>query len=269
LQEQRYGLAQCQTASAELLKVLANDSSADVRRKVAKNYRTPAEALLRLVEDADAAVRWLAADNHSMPAETLRQLANHEDAAIRRAVSRNISSVAKGLLGRRAQAVFKNSIDWLRHEVAHDQLNALAQYQEVPIKILEILAESDDTDIRWKVASNSNSPTEAMIKLTRDQIKKVRQAAELNIQSNTPSSSHSVCESSLIDIFANECNGSQPSLGRRFLFTLPNVPPASSPNTSAVAAGWNDSLSLAILPPLRLSFNAWSTRAISWCGGPL
>ena len=63
--------------------------------------------------------------------------------------------------------------------------------------MLTLLAEDQDRDVRYAVCRNSKTPE--------------RVAAELR-------------EPLLVQICTDGCKGSQPSAGRRFLFTLPQCP---------------------------------------------
>lgn len=77
------------TRSVEVLTLLGDDPSADVREAVADNLRTPAETLDALSRDSISAVRMAVAGNPSTPARCSEELARDSVNYVRWAIANN------------------------------------------------------------------------------------------------------------------------------------------------------------------------------------
>jgi hypothetical protein len=169
---------------AEVLILLAKDQDTNVRKVVAWNSRTPAEALTLLASDQDQEVRETVACNSHTPAEALTLLASALDHAVRRAVARK---------------------------------------EQTSVEALTLLAKDLDKDDRREVAKNRRTPAETLMLLANDQYTDVRYAVYKNSKTSERVLAE-LREPYLVPICTDGCKGSQPSPGRRFLFTLPQCP---------------------------------------------
>jgi hypothetical protein len=85
---ERYLLAGA-AAPLEVLTVLAGDTSARVRRRIAENQHVPAPLLIQLAQDPDPDVRLALADNSSTPQEIVIALAKDEHVDVRFGLAEN------------------------------------------------------------------------------------------------------------------------------------------------------------------------------------
>ena len=88
---------------------------------------------------------------------------------------------------------------------------------------MRLLAKDPHEDVRRRVARNEQTPAELLTLLANDQDRDVRYAVCRN--SKTPERvAVELREAFLVQICTDGCKGSQPSGGRRFLFTLTQCP---------------------------------------------
>jgi hypothetical protein len=80
------------TRSTDILEVLSQDSSGDVREAVADNPKTPAVTLVALAGDAASAVRMAVAANAKTPGTSLAELAGDQVNYVRWGVAHNEST---------------------------------------------------------------------------------------------------------------------------------------------------------------------------------
>jgi len=80
------------TKSTDILQLLAEDDSGDVREAVADNARTPAAVLVSLAGDALSSVRMAVAENTKTPASSLERLALDQVNYVRWGVAHNEST---------------------------------------------------------------------------------------------------------------------------------------------------------------------------------
>ena len=197
---------------AEVLTLLAKDQDGGVRVGVAMNSNTPTEELTELAKDEDRYVRQWVAENSQTPAEVLTQLAKEEDGCFRGKVARNSQTPAEGLT-----QLAKDEDVYVREWVAENS--------QTPAEVIAQLAKDQDRDVRRAVVGNSQIPAEVLTLLAKDPEEKVRKAVVKNRNTPKPVVSE-LRETFLMQICADGCKGSQPSPGRRFLFTLPHCPPS-------------------------------------------
>jgi hypothetical protein len=88
------------TKSTDILRLLSEDDSGDVREAVADNPRTPAEVLTALSGDSASSVRMAVAENLKTPEASLERLATDKVNYVRWGVAHNESTppaILKGL----------------------------------------------------------------------------------------------------------------------------------------------------------------------------
>lgn len=133
----------------DVLRLLAQDVSAEVRSAVAENTCTPPVVLRRLVKDEAMVVRWALARNTACPAPLLRQLSGDFTLHVRHSVTRNPKSTAT---------------------------------------TLATLAGDFDTTVRTGAARNVHTPYATLAKLTADPAPWVRTAAQATMRLARPTS---------------------------------------------------------------------------------
>jgi hypothetical protein len=80
------------TKSADILQLLSEDSSGDVREAVADNAKTPAGVLITLAGDSVSSVRMAVAENTKTPESSLEKLATDQVNYVRWGVAHNEST---------------------------------------------------------------------------------------------------------------------------------------------------------------------------------
>lgn len=219
----------------ELLTLLAMDRHLDVRRAVAENSKTSAEALTLLAKDQDRTVRRRVTENSRTPCELLTLLAMDRHLDVRRAVAKNVQTPSEVLT-------------LLAADEHYEVRCAVAGNSQTPVELLTLLAKDEHYEVRYAVAGNSQTPAELLTLLSKDEFLCVRQAVAEDSQKlilidqlamgesanffrrlvkskQTPKPLTSELRETLLVLTCEEgCKGSQPSPGRRFLFTLPQCP---------------------------------------------
>ena len=164
---ERVDLAFSPFTSPHALAILAQDTAADVRKKVARNQATPLSSLRRLVNDAERSVRSSLALNRAAPLECLSRLASDNEEVVRRAVASNKSTPPIEL-------------QTLAFDPVRQVVECVAGNPSTPNKVLEGLALDQSVDIRSAVASNPSTPPAALQKLALDQDVDIRSAVASN-----------------------------------------------------------------------------------------
>ncbi|WP_426039685.1 hypothetical protein [Brevundimonas sp. DC300-4] len=132
----RRTIAKRKPCTQALLEALSKDDSAGVRYAIAGNRATPPHVLEALAKDQNPCIRWMVAENSVAPP------------ALR-------SSMPRGPVGFR---------DWFRGNVNR----LLANDDNTPPHVLEILASDYDKLVRYCVAYHNFTPSQALEILARD-----------------------------------------------------------------------------------------------------
>ena len=137
-------------APAEALRVLAEDSSVDVRREVAMNPSTPDDVLRVLAGDTDIDIRLGVAAGVSTPDDALRVLAVDIDDKVRAAVATNPATGVDLLETLALDAVMLVRV-------------CVGANLSTPTETLTMLAGDSDASVRTAVVSNPAVPAEALL----------------------------------------------------------------------------------------------------------
>jgi hypothetical protein len=171
----RSGVAWNENTSVDVLVMLAKDETSHVREMVAGIANTPIDVLAVLAQDEDYWVRRAVALNKNTPIEILAVLAKDEDEDVRKAVAENkntsvetlamltkdndiwISETAEIALKKRNKNLGKKKILTLDvTTLPYDVRMAIAENEESPLELLEVLAYDSDGDVREEVAKNKS-----------------------------------------------------------------------------------------------------------------
>lgn len=141
--------------SVQLLEILAQDESEQIRARVAEHPDTPVEILTRLANDTSREVKSKLTANPNTPVTILTRLGLEENLVNQR--NPNTPGIAL------AQAVksmsSKNIADFIKHPVKGSQM---------PAETLSQLASHTDSSVRYRVASHPNTPATVLRQLARD-----------------------------------------------------------------------------------------------------
>ncbi|MEH1807346.1 variant leucine-rich repeat-containing protein [Nostoc sp.] len=139
----------------QLLEILAQDESEQVRAKVAEHPDSPVEILTRLANDTSREVKSRLTANPNTPVTILTRLGLEENLVNQR--NPNTPGIVL------AQAVksmsSKNLADFIKHPVKGSQM---------PAETLSQLAGHTDSSVRYRVASHPNTPATVLRQLARD-----------------------------------------------------------------------------------------------------
>lgn len=139
----------------QLLEILAQDESEQVRAKVAEHPDTPVEILMRLANDTSREVKTKLTANPNTPVTILTRLGLEENLVNQR--NPNTPGIVL------AQAVksmsSKNLADFIKHPVKGSQM---------PVETLSQLASHTDSSVRYRVACHPNTPATILRQLARD-----------------------------------------------------------------------------------------------------
>lgn len=139
----------------QLLEILAQDESEEVRAKVAEHPDSPVEILTRLANDTSREVKSRLTANPNTPVTILTRLGLEENLVNQR--NPNTPGIVL------AQAVksmsSKNLADFIKHPVKGSQM---------PAETLSQLASHTDSSVRYRVASHPNTPATVLRQLARD-----------------------------------------------------------------------------------------------------
>ncbi|WP_414512998.1 hypothetical protein [Nostoc sp. PCC 9305] len=139
----------------QLLEILAQDESEQVRAKVAEHPDSSVEILTRLANDTSREVKSRLTANPNTPVTILTRLGLEENLVNQR--NPNTPGIVL------AQAVksmsSKNLADFIKHPVKGSQM---------PAETLSQLASHTDSSVRYRVASHPNTPATVLRQLARD-----------------------------------------------------------------------------------------------------
>ncbi|MEH1913599.1 MAG: HEAT repeat domain-containing protein [Nostoc sp.] len=139
----------------QLLEILAQDESEQVRAKVAEHPDSSVEILTRLANDTSREVKMKLTANPNTPVTILTRLGLEENLVNQR--NPNTPGIVL------AQAVksmsSKNLADFIKHPVKGSQM---------PAETLSQLASHTDSSVRYRVASHPNTPATVLRQLARD-----------------------------------------------------------------------------------------------------
>ncbi len=139
----------------QLLEILAEDESEQVRAKVAEHPNSSVEILMRLANDTSREVKTKLTANPNTPVTILTRLGLEENLVNQR--NPNTPGIVL------AQAVksmsSKNLADFIKHPVKGSQM---------PVETLSNLASHTDSSVRYRVACHPNTPATVLRQLARD-----------------------------------------------------------------------------------------------------
>lgn len=164
---------------AQVLELLANDESEQVREYVAENSDTPAEVLVKLATDTSRQVKAKVSSNLNTPVEVLERLGLSEGIFS----PRNPNTPGSVLERAVSQMPAKQLEDFLKYPVEGSQMPAgtlarlashsnnsvryrVAAHPNTPASTLEILSFHSDVYIVGAVAANPNTPPHILVRLT-------------------------------------------------------------------------------------------------------
>ena len=185
-------VAQNRSATAGLLRELANRYDWEVRYVAAAHPKAPVRALRRLARDDSHQVRAAVAGAVSSPAAVLEALASDRNVGVRRSVASNPSTpraVLETLLGDRRAAVraaaAENENTPVEAVAARVRDRAIKVRREVAARgvgaeVLAVLAEDPKWVVRQAVAYNVQTPTEVLDRLAEDCCDEVRAGVAYN-----------------------------------------------------------------------------------------
>jgi hypothetical protein len=189
----KVGIARDFHAPADILKELAEDEDADVRRGTAANPNTPAYILEKLARDEDVRVRMDAASNPNISASILKELLLDEYYDVSSNAAANPNMPAGNL-----KKLAKDDdvrVRWITAgspNLPADILEELAKDEDVRVRIgaasnpnmlastLKKLAKDEDYTVRWTAAANPNMPDATLKELVKDEFFYVRWNAAAN-----------------------------------------------------------------------------------------
>ena len=167
------------STSPAILKLLAMESTPDIRQLVAENPNTSVAVIEQLAKDEDAYVRSDVARNLNTPVTILEQLAKDDDSRVRRGVAENPSTPV---------SILEQFSHYLDEDffIMDDALveTGVAQNPNTPASVLEWLSEYKYEDLKYSVARHSNTPVETLEQLAKDADKYAHSAVAEN--PNTP-----------------------------------------------------------------------------------
>ncbi|GAA4065228.1 hypothetical protein GCM10023065_16230 [Microbacterium laevaniformans] len=145
----RFAVASRAVAPSDVLKMLALDSAPNIRAAAARVQGMPVSSLVSLVADADNAVRKSVAGNASMPPELLMRLAVDDAADVVAAVAANpsatgpvLSKIVGDQLARRSARPPRPSYSTAREAFPLDPLISAAANSNTPAESMSVLVES-------------------------------------------------------------------------------------------------------------------------------
>lgn len=167
-----------ESKSARLLEDLGRDRDPYVRRWVAWNENTPGYVLAALARAPETEVREEVASNPATPPSTLARLAGDPDAGVRLCVAWNSSTPTRVLEDRLAR--YEHLPFWSKAEVRQELTAdipdaARDQLEERSVGMYDI-----DPGRRLDLASNPETPRQALAALAADNSDEVRQAVVKN-----------------------------------------------------------------------------------------
>ncbi|MEH2260960.1 HEAT repeat domain-containing protein [Nostoc sp.] len=139
----------------QLLEILAQDESEQVRAKVAEHPDSSVEILTRLANDTSREVKMKLTANPNTPVTILTRLGLEENLVNQR----NPNTPGIVLAQTVKSMSSKNLADFIKHPVKGSQM---------PVETLSQLASHTDSSVRYRVASHPNTPATVLRQLARD-----------------------------------------------------------------------------------------------------
>ena len=193
-EEARWAVARNMQASPELLKILANDRSEEVRSVAAAHPATPVPVLTALSLDPSIYVRASVALHPDTPEQGLSAAIRHRELFILRHAAANPSLPLWALRSMLNNSSRRVRADAVRHPnlsarmaipLASDlslEVRRMVAYKPgMPTRILEQLARDPKAQVRAAVAWNANTSSETLDALAADKEALVRSAVEARL----------------------------------------------------------------------------------------
>ncbi|MEL6458020.1 MAG: hypothetical protein AAFQ91_07185 [Cyanobacteria bacterium J06621_15] len=139
----------------ELLEILAEDESEQVRAKVAEHPDTPVDILVRLANDSSRDVKSKLTANLNTPVEVLTRLGLEENLVNQRNPNTPRIALAQAVRNMKSKAL----ADFLKHPV---------QGSQMPSSTLAQLATNTNSSVRYRVACHPNTTATVLRQLARD-----------------------------------------------------------------------------------------------------
>lgn len=168
----RFAVARTPGLPIEVEKVLCNDIDREIREKIAKTSKSLL-ALRLLSNDPDKYVRYFVASSEYIDGEALAALAGDKEELVRVAVAENTNTSAATLYQLADDDAYCFESGKLVSLEVASNINA-------PSELLAIFASYEDVTTRCRVASNPRVPIDALVKLSKDLEKSVRQISAWN-----------------------------------------------------------------------------------------
>lgn len=155
----------------QLLEQLAQDTSEQVRARVAGLSETPAEILVRLADDSSREVKVALTSNPNTPVAILTRLGLEENLVNQRNPN-TPSEVLAHAVNRILGSFHQNDLRWSGLESTNKPLVELLKHppkgSQMPASTLERLAAHHYPPVRYRVAAHPNTPTSALEQLACD-----------------------------------------------------------------------------------------------------
>lgn len=165
--EIRLNVAKNQSTSTGTLEKLSDDKDEMIRRNVAGNSNTSEDILRKLSQDESWSVKEMVSQNKNTPSDALEHLSKDENYSIRRGVAGN-PNVTENIL----RALSKDHSSEVRMKVTNNQ--------NTPPDVLKILGNDYDNEVRRGVAGNPHTPPDTLENLSRDHMTKVKMEVAKN-----------------------------------------------------------------------------------------
>ena len=139
----------------QLLEILAEDESEQVRARIAEHPDTPVDILVKLANDSSRDVKSRLTANLNTPVEVLNRLGLEENLVNQRNPNTPGIVLAQAVRNMKSKAL----ADFIKHPV---------QGSQMPPQTLAQLATNNNSSVRYRVASHSNTPATVLRQLARD-----------------------------------------------------------------------------------------------------
>ena len=154
-------VAKNENTPVETLAVLAKDKNYEVRSSVARNKNTPIEFLAVLAKDDYGDVRFAVVENKNTSVEALAMLTKDNDVWVSKTAENALKERNKKL-GKENNMILTLDVTTLPYGVRM----AMAENEESPLELLEVLAYDSDGDVREEVAKNKSVTAHILDKIT-------------------------------------------------------------------------------------------------------
>ena len=150
----------------EILEMLADDESGQVRQLVAENTDTPVEALVKLANDSSKYVKEKLVANPNTPVEILERLAVEENILN----IRNPKTPARAIeaVVRKIRERGRTGADWKSSEKLVKLLKHPVEGSQMPASLLEELANHFSDSVKYRVVEHRNTPVRVIEKLANE-----------------------------------------------------------------------------------------------------